>query len=129
LEPGFTGRDEAQILPQDREEDLADPAFDPHPQLNWRSRPISGRTLAWLVDSLVVIAALLLFALIFLSITHELPQWPLTVAAASSAAVFVAAAYWTVFAVFGGSSLGARLAQAASNLEEKEEKEGAGRFR
>ena len=129
LEPGFTGRDEAQILPQDREEDLADPAFDPHPQLNWLSRPISGRTLAWLVDSLVVIAALLLFALIFLSITHELPQWPLTVAAASSAAVFVAAAYWTVFAVFGGSSLGARLAQAASNLEEKEEKEGAGRFR
>lgn len=129
LEPSFTRRDEAPVLPQHREEDLADPAYQPHAQQSWLSRPISGRTLAWLVDSLVVIAALLLFALIFLSIAHELPQWPLTVAAASSAAVFVAAAYWTVFAVFGGSSLGARLAQAASNLEEKEEKEGAGRFR
>jgi hypothetical protein len=129
LEPSFTRRDEAPVLPQHREEDLADPAYQPHAQQSWLSRPISGRTLVWLVDSLVVIAALLLFALIFLSIAHELPRWPLTVAAASSAAVFVVAAYWTVFAVFGGSSLGARLAQAASNLEEKEEKEGAGRFR
>ena len=129
LEPSFTRRDEAPVLPQHRQEDLADPAYQPHAQQSWLSRPISGRTLAWLVDSLVVIAALLLFALIFLSITHELPQWPLTAAAASSAAVFVVAAYRTILAVFGGSSLGARLAQAASNLEEKEEKEGAGRFR
>jgi hypothetical protein len=74
-----------------------------------------------LVDSLVVIAALLLFALIFLSIAHELPQWPLTVAAAVVAAVFVAAAYWALFAVFGGATLGARLADTASvSGQEKE---------
>jgi hypothetical protein len=129
LGPSFTKRDEAQVLSQQREEDLAEPAADSHAQLNWLSRPLSGRTLAWLVDSLVVIAALLLFTLIFLSIAHELPQWPLTLSAAVAAAVFVAATYWALFAVFGGSSLGARLAQAASGREEKEENEGIGRFR
>ena len=76
-----------------------------------------------------MIAALFLFALIFLSIAHELPPWPLTLGTASVAAVFVAAAYWAVFAVFGGPSLGARLAQAVSNVEEKEESEDAVRIR
>jgi len=147
LEPGFTGRDEApvlntsvlnaSILKRHSEEDLADhlqdhladDAGEPYAQLNWLSQPLSGRALSWLVDSLVVIAALLLFALIFLSIAHELPPWPLTLGTGSVAAVFVAAAYWAVFAVFGGPSLGARLAQAVSNVEEKEESEDAVRIR
>lgn len=97
-------------------------------ELNWLSRPISGRALARLVDGLVVLAALLLFALIFLSITHELPEWPLTVAATLAAAVFVGGAYWGLFAVFGGGSLGNRLAQASSSLEEGRRTE-AGRLR
>ena len=146
LEPGFTSRDEApvlnaSVLKRHSEEDLADhladhlqdhladDAGEPYAQLNWLSQPLSGRALSWLVDSLVVIAALLLFALIFLSIAHELPPWPLTLGTASVAAVFVAAAYWAVFAVFGGPSLGARLAQAVSNVEEKEESEDAVRIR
>jgi hypothetical protein len=129
LEPSFAKGDEVQVLPQPREEGLADPAYEPQVHQNWLSRPLSGRTLAWLVDGLVVTAALLLFALIFLSIAHELPPWPLTLGTASAAAVFVAATYWTVFAVFGGPSLGVRLAQAASGREEKEESEGADRFR
>src|SRR5260370_37322 len=98
-------------------------------ELSWLARPISARTLAWLVDSLVVVAALLLFAVIFLSITHELPEWPLTLGAVAAATVFVAAAYWTLFAVFGGPSLGARLAQATSGFDEKEESDGEDRFR
>jgi hypothetical protein len=138
LEPGFTSRDEApvlnaSVLNRHSEELLADHlpdhAGDPYAQLNWLSQPLSGRALSWLVDSLVVIAALFLFALIFLSIAHELPPWPLTLGTASVAAVFVAAAYWAVFAVFGGPSLGARLAQAVSNVEEKEESEDAVRIR
>jgi hypothetical protein len=129
LEPNSTKADDAAVLPQYREEDLASPGNDPHAHLNWLSRPLSGRTLAWLVDSLVVTAAVLLFALIFLSIAKELPPWPLTVGTASAAAIFVAAAYWAVFAVFGGPSLGTRLAQATSGLEEKEETEVADRFR
>ncbi|MGA7926454.1 MAG: PilZ domain-containing protein [Candidatus Sulfotelmatobacter sp.] len=131
LEPGVARQDEAQAAYQNCEEDLTGPAyeshaselpgFEPNEPLNWLSRPLSGRTLAWLVDSLVVLAALLLFALIFISIAHELPPWPLTLGTASAAAVFVAAAYWAIFAVFGGPSLGARLAQTPSSLEENEE--------
>jgi hypothetical protein len=117
-------RDDLSVLHPHREEDLAERVYDPRQQVSWLSRPLSGRTLAWLVDSLVVTAGLLLFALIFLSIAHELPPWPLTLGTFAGAAVFVAAAYWVVFAVFGGLSLGARLAQAASGFEGKESDEG-----
>ena len=126
LEPGFqTAGRSAGLQRSIDEEAYAGRADWPYAQVNWLSRPLSGRTLAWLVDSLIVIAGLLLFALIFLSIAHELPPWPLTLGTASAAAVFVAATYWAVFAVFGGPSLGARLAQAASSLEEEETEERA----
>jgi hypothetical protein len=130
LEPGVTGQEEAPLAYQNCEEDLAGSATESHAselafELNkpliWLSQPLSGRTLAWLVDSLVVLVALLLFALIFISIAHELPPWPLTLGTTSAAAVFVAAAYWAIFAVFRGPSLGAYLAQTASSLEENEE--------
>lgn len=126
LEPLTTMRDDAEIVSGDADY-LADLIGETDRQLNWLSRPLSGRTLAWLVDGLVVTAALLLFALIFLSIAHELPPWPLTLGTASGAAVFVAAAYWSVFALFGGPSLGARLAQGVGS--EKEEEDDGGRFR
>jgi hypothetical protein len=129
LEPSSIQRNEAPTLTEYSNENISDPAHDPFGQLNWLSRPLSGRTLAWLADSLVVTAALLLFALIFLSIAHELPPWPLALGTVLAAGVFVAATYRTMFAVFGGPSLGTRLARAASSLEEKEESEGAGRFR
>lgn len=124
-EPVTATWNEGEIVSGDS--DLADLLGDGDAQLNWLSRPLSGRTLAWLVDSLVVTAALLLFTLIFLSIAHELPPWPLTLGTVSGAAVFVAAAYWSVFALFGGPSLGARLAQGVGS--EKEEGDGEGGFR
>jgi len=121
-------RNEEQVPAQRREQNLAGAACQSDTKLNWLSRPISGQTLAWVVASLVMIAGLLLFAFIFLSITHELPPWPLTVGAASSAAVLIAATYWAVFAVFGGASLGARLADATSAFTQEEDEEAA-RFR
>ncbi|HEV3308516.1 MAG TPA: PilZ domain-containing protein [Candidatus Sulfotelmatobacter sp.] len=121
LEPNSSEQNDSEIPRPHREEALAVP--DPDVELNWLSRPISGRTLAWLVDSLVMIAALLLFALIFLSIAHELPRWPLTIAATSVAAAFVSAAYWGLFAVFGSASLGTRLANAASGSKTDDEME------
>ncbi|MGA7363497.1 MAG: PilZ domain-containing protein [Candidatus Sulfotelmatobacter sp.] len=122
-------RDEAPVLQRHSEEDFMDAADDPYAQ-SWLSQPLSGRTLAWLVDGLIVVAGLLLFALIFLSIAHELPPWSVTLGAFSAAAAFIVAAYWGVFAVFGGPSLGARLARAASRLQkETEEEEDAVRIR
>ncbi len=129
VEPQYAARDEAMFPAQHREQNLTEEPAQADEQLNWLSRPISGQTLAWLVDSLVMIAGLLLFALIFLSITHELPPWPLAAGAISSGAVLVGAAYWGLFAVFGGASLGARLAGSASVFKQEEESEEARRFR
>jgi len=96
-------------------------------KLDWLSQPLSGRGLIWIINTLVIVAALLLFALIFLSITREPPRWPL--ATASAAALFVAALYWGFFRLFGGASPGARLARMAGlDLEESEEATGP-RFR
>jgi len=126
LDPAPAMRDDAEVVSGDSDY-LRDLLGETDAELNWLSRPLSGRTLAWLVDSLVVTAALLLFALIFLSIAHELPPWPLTLGTASGAAVFVAAAYWSMFAILGGPSLGVRLAQTVGS--EEEDDDDAGRFR
>ena len=89
-------------------------------KLDWLSQPLSGRGLIWTINTLVFVAALLLFALVFLSITGEPPRWPL--ATASAAAIFVAVLYWGFFRLFGGSSPGARLARMAGlDLKENEE--------
>jgi hypothetical protein len=94
----------------------------------WLSRPLSGKTLARVVDGLVMFAALLLFALLFLSIVHDLPPWPLTLGALVCAVVCSAGAYWGVFTLFGEATLGARLAEAASGPQENEANE-LGEFR
>jgi hypothetical protein len=98
-------------------------------QNSWLSQPLSGRTLAWLVDSLVMIAALLFFALIFVAIAHELPPWPLTLALVLGAAVFVGLAYWILFEFWGGASLGVRLAETTSGRKSAENGKEANRFR
>lgn len=95
---------------------------------DWLSQPLSGRTLAWTIDSLAIVAGLLLVSLVFLSVVHELPKWPLNVEAGLGAVVFVSVFYWGFFQLFGGSSLGARLAQ-LTEAEEEDESARADRFR
>jgi PilZ domain/RDD family len=109
-------------------EGVIDPARESGAE-HWLYRPLSARTLARMVDGLVLVVALLLFALIFVSITHELPSWPITLGAVSSAAVFVAGAYWGLFAFLGGASVGARLTKSASTLTERDEGEELRKFR
>ena len=66
---------------------------------------------------MVVIAASLLFALVFLSVTREAPPWPFAVA--SCGCVIMTGMYWLFFRVFAGASLGARLARLAeANAED-----------
>ncbi len=96
-------------------------------KLDWLSQPLTGRSLIWTINTLVVVAAVLLFMVVFLSITGEPPQWPL--AMAGGGAIFVAGLYWGFFRIFGGSSPGARLARMAGwEPEEKEDIENT-RFR
>jgi hypothetical protein len=88
--------------------------------LDWLSQPLSANGLAWTINSMVVVAGLLLFALVFLLVTRELPEWPL--ALTGGAAMFVAVAYWGFFKLCGGSSPGLRLARLAGyDAQEKEE--------
>jgi len=89
-------------------------------ELDWLSQPLSGRTLAWTIDTLVVIAASLLFALVFLSVTREAPPWPL--AFVSGGCLIMTGMYWGFFRVFAGGSLGARLARLAeANAEHSDD--------
>ena len=93
--------------------------------LDWVSQPFSGAKLSWTVNGLAVVAALLLFALIFLSITHETPGWPVVLAGASA----VPALYWAFFEYFGGCSLGERMARLVANEIEDMEEPAGQRFR
>jgi hypothetical protein len=89
-----------------------DRVTEPMPQevgtLDWLSQPLSARGIALTIDVLVFTAALLMFALIFLSVIGEAPRWPIRMAivAAASVAVMYGGFFWIV----GGKSLGKRLA-------------------
>jgi hypothetical protein len=84
----------------------------------WLFHPLSTRTLAWLIDSLIMIAAFLLFSSIFLAIAQELPPWPLGLEAALGDAIFVPAFYCAFIQTFGGSTVGARLARIDRAVDE-----------
>jgi hypothetical protein len=70
------------------------------------------------VNTLVVVAAVLLFTLVFLAVTRELPKWPITMTL--GAAVFVAGLYWGFARFLGGATLGVRLARLAGAESEEE---------
>lgn len=90
-------------------------------ELDWLFQPLSGKSLAWTVNALIVFAALLLFVIVFLSVAGEAPKWPATMV--SGAAIVVAGLYWIFFKMFGGASLGVRLARLAEANDEEEEPE------
>ena len=96
-------------------------------ELDWLSQPLSSRGIAWSVNTLAVLAGLLLFALVFLGVTRQPPRWP--AAMISGAAVFVAAFYWGFFKLFGGPSPGARLARLAGYGCDEEKSAENPRFR
>jgi hypothetical protein len=99
-------------------ERLKDLALHASPQVDWLFRPLSAPMLAFLIDSLAMIAAFLLFACVFLGITHELPAWPLGLEAAFGAAIFVPAFYCGLTYLLGGATPGVRLAHLAGYADE-----------
>jgi hypothetical protein len=97
------------------------------PELDWLSRPLSGRSLVWTINTLVGLAALLLVVLVFLSVTGEPPRWPL--AMMGGAAVSVAGLYWGFFHWFSGASPGVRLARMVASDQDQDEEFRGARFR
>jgi hypothetical protein len=91
--------------------------------LDWLLQPLSASGLAWAVNALAMAAGLLLFAVIFLSVTHETPSWSVL----TTLALLVPALYWGFFRIFGGCSLGTRLVR-LTDCDDEQEPLGA-RFR
>lgn len=102
---------EAAVKEAVKEDEIVDIPQAPSDDLAWLTQPLTGRALAWTVDVLVVVASLLLFTLVFLSVTREAPPWPLT--SVAGAALVMAGMYWGFFRVVGGGSLGTKLARIA----------------
>lgn len=90
-------------------------------ELDWLSQPLSGRGLAWAINTLAVLAGMLLFAVVFLSVTREAPRWPW--ALATGDAILMVLLYWGFFWMFGGVSLGTRLARLVEEMEDEEDRD------
>ena len=98
--------------------------------LDWLSRPLTGTTLALAIDTLIVFAAMLLFFLVFFSVSSEMPEWPLNIGLGFATAIFVAAFYWGFFHTLAGTTLGSSLARPAESDFSGEDKSGKSvRFR
>lgn len=90
---------------------------------------ISARGISRTVDSLVLLCAVLLFAIISLGMTNLFPTWPLAIALALGITSMFAAVYWYLFAVCVGMTPGERLARVAYGSSADAEEEELPRFR
>ena len=97
--------------------------------LDWLSRPLSGTALALAIDTLIVFAAMLLFFLVFFSVSSEFPEWPMNIGLGLATAIFVAAFYWGFFHTLAGTTLGSSLARLAESDFDGEQPEKSPRFR
>jgi protein-S-isoprenylcysteine O-methyltransferase Ste14 len=97
--------------------------------LDWLSRPLSGTALALAIDTLIVFAAMLLFFLVFFSVSSEYPEWPMNLGLGFATAIFVAALYWGFFHALAGTTLGFSLARLAESDFHGERPEKSPRFR
>jgi hypothetical protein len=79
-------------------------------QLPWFPFAISAPALAWLVDGLIVLSAVLLFALICMAIVGVVPAWPLAIAMGLGAAALFAVLYRFLFLFWMGGTPGDWLA-------------------
>ncbi|HKS76348.1 MAG TPA: PilZ domain-containing protein [Terriglobales bacterium] len=74
---------------------------------------LSAKSLSRVVDSLLLLCAVLLFAIISLGMTNLLPSWPLALALGLGISSAFAAVYWYLFAVCVGMTPGEQLARIA----------------
>jgi PilZ domain-containing protein len=100
--------------------------------VSWYPVPQSPHTLAVMIDSLIVAAAVLLFCVVSLAMTHVFPTWWLGLGLVLAAAALFSGMYWVLFVYWIGLTPGNHLARLTGGmLEERtdEESEEATRFR
>ena len=74
---------------------------------------LSANNFARIIDGTILVSALLLFFVVVLSMTHELPPWPLAAALGLGATALFSLAYWLMFVVWNGATPGKHLATLA----------------
>jgi hypothetical protein len=82
-------------------------------RLHWCPVPISLRALAKTFDALILLCAVLLFAVMSMVITDVLPTWLITIPLAIVVAAVFGATYWFLFAFWFRSTPGEHLARMA----------------
>lgn len=90
---------------------------------------ITARGLSRMVDSLVLLCAVLLFAIISLGMTNLFPTWPLAIALALGITSMFAGVYWYLFAICVGMTPGEHLARVAYGNAKAVEEDDLPRFR
>ncbi len=101
-------------------------------RLHWCPVPISMRALAKTLDALILLCAVLLFAVMSMVMTDVLPTWLITIPLAVAVAAVFGATYWFLFVFWFRSTPGEHLARMAclesADLMYREEEDQA-RFR
>jgi hypothetical protein len=110
--PGMREREREE----EEEEDVAAPARRIY--LSGRRFPVSLGTFSRFIDGLVLLSAMLLFAVVALAITHIFPGWPTALVLALAVFGLFSAAYWCIFTTWGDTP-GAHLAQLVSSFAEE----------
>jgi PilZ domain len=98
---------------------LPDPEARPQRfRLQWCPVPVSLNALSKLLDSLILLCAVLLFAVMSMLTTNILPSWPFTVVLAIGITAVFVALYWFLFVFWIGATPGERLAWLACSASE-----------
>ena len=107
----FSASSRPAIQVQPQEIRLPDPpVHPPRIQLLWCPIPISVTTFSTMVDGLVLLCSVLLFAVMSMAMTGILPTWPVALALASGVTAIFVTLYWFLFAIWFGHTPGERLA-------------------
>ena len=98
----------------------ASPADEDEPppaslHLPWLPFPISAVALSWLVDGLILVSALLLFAVVCMAMIGAVPPWPITLALGVGVAAVLTATYRFLFFLLIGGTPGYCLAGRTSD--------------
>jgi hypothetical protein len=86
---------------------------EPQLAISWWPQPVSFRSLARMMDVLILLSAVLVFFCVFLAIAETIPPWPATIALVAGVAGFFTALYWWICAWVGCDTVGAQLAKIA----------------
>ena len=93
------------------EDELRPPSL----HLPWFPFPISAVALSWLVDGLILLSALLLFAVVCMAMIGAVPPWPITLALGVGVAAVLTATYRFLFFLLIGGTPGYCLAGRTSD--------------